>query len=908
MALHFDPPVAPVGRPTPGLRRQEVERAEAAERRARRRFLIAQTAAACPQKVSLREKRRLIGTVLASHGIGGPLPGLKTIGLAEHAWAQGRQSMADFQDPPGQKRGRKPKPMLPEVARAIREFAESGQAVTVPALKARLVERFGAALEAVGAMPTRYLLNKRLAEIGQMQLSAARQGSRAAELDAALHGMLVTTHTHDTWAIDECTLPIWIRRWEDRLQRWVSVLIDIILIVDVCSRVIVGYYIPDPSERVYNTPDALRCVCTGRDVLAALLSAGCKELATPATEQFAGYCPNEIRWDNASIHEGLREEIRTKVAGVRVPRLPVRRAKNNGAVERRVQHLKAMCAALPGHVDDALPEDRVTTDLAADPGLARSLFAGKTGDRLTRRSEILVDALMDIDELRAAFDKVVERYNYTHVNRIFGRTPAMRYKMRQGRRRRSGRDLVLLVDAVQCTAITNQGIAYREDNRQYYFAPGRDGWTFMPNTAIVYRRDPHHRGIFAFVQGQLAFLKPYGAWAAEREGQQIAALQRMQARGASDRAAQLRLLAAAEVLGADGLRETAAVHAVARARYFAAKRGDAVLPPFVRTLPGPPAPSAVHLLPAPTPTQSWDDSSEERLGVIWGAFERVLGGADVSQNHTTASGATVVAPEPEPTPTAAPDATGSVSAPAAPPAADAAPTPDDGAAGDHGAGSALPDVTAPESSSRQPTVSGDLPPKPLPPNASSGAERQSPMRATPTAVARPDSLRARAAGTLTSPTATRPLATGSIPGLPSRFPVPALTTVVDRRPARAVPQRVACHLPTVPAPARQPSASVDDPQAGPPDESNPHAAHSDAAHSDAGHSDVGTDPPADVDTDRADTRGDVVQPLAHSPPASSRSAMTPAGCPDDARVAEPGAAPRVDGADPRDASPTADDG
>lgn len=533
MAFRTEDRITAFGAPTRSELADRNDRARRRDLAARQRYTIAKTVANLPG--SLREKRKFLEMSIAAGTLDiGSAPAPATIKAAEERWNAGGQSIEDYYDA---FRSGRPREVLPTVIeREIQAVLQSGRAVNASDLTARLTSL---ALEHGVKGPTYRQIHGRFSKAGRLIRSAARHGSRAGEIDGFPHARVVTRFSHDTWALDELTVPVYVGLYYPPLQTVVSVLCDVVLIIDVCSTACVGYHLADPSRRMDENGLPMLSGFDSDDVLAALLSASNPELATDATQAFAGYLPDRLRWDNAQAHKTVRAMLDETQIGIDIRPIRKRRPASNGAVERRVGILKQHCQGMLGHVDDYLPTDRVG-DESADLPRQRTVAAGYTGERETRRIPIDPEQLMTVDELRGEFDKVVYRYNFERAHRIHRLTPIDKYQRdRKPRRPRRGIDLVRAMEPK--TVLVNQdGIVYQKDGETHQFFPLFGGKMIMLDQPVTFHPDPLGRGIFIKDgERKLEFLAPQRTYS-DAKAAEIAKSQTSVARLISDTAEEKR--------------------------------------------------------------------------------------------------------------------------------------------------------------------------------------------------------------------------------------------------------------------------------------------------------------------------------------------------------------------------------
>jgi transposase InsO family protein len=500
MAFPGEKPTNAFGAPQPRDVSQASRQARRRKERAQRRFQIAKAAAS--HSGSMASAYRFIERAVESGLIPAPVPSEANVRALSQRWKEGEQSVADYLD--NDRKGR-PRFVLPgKLEKLISDTVKAGRKVNARRL-AKTLSTIAAA-EGLPA-PTYYQVHRRIAEEGRLVRAAARHGSRAGEIDGMPQARIVTRAPHDTWAIDELTVPVWARAYVD--QRWVSILCDVVLVVDVFSSVVVGYHLVDPTRRLNEFGVPMRQGFDSSDVMAALYAASCRELGSDATREFAGYLPDRIRWDNAQAHKTVRKVLTATAVGIDVQPIRKRRAASNGAVERPIGVLKPWCDGLRGFVDDYLPLDQITSRSKADQPTVRSKLTGYTPHRGSRRQPIQPEHLLSVDELRVEFDRVVRDYNFVHRNRARGHTTGLQRYMRglTHNRPRRGHDMILTIEP-QSTVVTRDGIVHTHEGVTYQFFPLVPGRLLLLDTLVSYRPDPLGRGIFLEEGADHLFLAP----------------------------------------------------------------------------------------------------------------------------------------------------------------------------------------------------------------------------------------------------------------------------------------------------------------------------------------------------------------------------------------------------------------
>jgi hypothetical protein len=423
MGFRTEKPTKAFGAPSRSQKKDRTERTKERHAKARDRWALAKALASFPG--SLNEKRSFVIRAMAAGLIERrPVPARETIRELVARWERGEQTVEHYYDAP---RSGRPRAILPDAfERDIRYVIEAGKGVTAHALTETLQ---AVAREKGLPMPTYRIVHRRFSDAGRIVRAAARHGARAGELDGLPHAKVATRYAHDAWALDELTVPVYVRIFDDVANCWASARSDMISSIDVFSGACVGYHVVDPSRRRDEWGIQFRSGFDAQDVLATLFSATCRELATDATRDFAGYLPDRLRWDNAQAHRSIMLMLEEAKVELDVRPIRKRRAASNGAVERRVAILKSRCAGIFGHVDDYIPTDRVNNDAAADLPGQRTVAAGYTEQREPRRIPVRPEDLLTVEELRVEIERVVQRYNHEVRNRMHGQTPRARYEL-----------------------------------------------------------------------------------------------------------------------------------------------------------------------------------------------------------------------------------------------------------------------------------------------------------------------------------------------------------------------------------------------------------------------------------------------------------------------------------------------
>lgn len=545
MSYRSEPRTKPFGAPTRSDLRSKNERAKEKNGRAAFRYSVARAVATV--EGSLTFKRAFIRQAMDANLLPvGPVPSRETIRTLESRWRSGEQTIESYYD--SYRAGRPSEVLATVIEDEIHRVIHSGRAINAHALT-RILKSI-ADKNGVEA-PTYRQVHRRFAKAGRLVRAATRHGSRAGEIDGLPHARIISRAPHDTWALDELTLPIWVGIYDHLLNRWVSARCDVVLIIDVCSGAIVGYWVCDPSIRTDENGSPMRSGFDADDVVAALLSAAVPELASDGTRNFAGYLPDRLRLDNAKAHKTVQRWAEDAAVQIEFRPIRKRRAASNSAVERRVGIAKTYCAGIRGHVDDHLPTDQVLTLADADLALERTKAAAYTTERLSRLVPILPENLHTVPEIRALFDDVVRRYNHDLTNRVHGMTPVAKYRRDWVRRPRRGIDLVRAI--TPCTVkVATDGILHTRNKVTQQFYPLVEGVLLMLDTAVTYHPDPAGRGIFVEYGDRLVHLRPQASLT-DADAAEVARNQSAIARTLSDGAARMREQEMIRSVGLDGL-------------------------------------------------------------------------------------------------------------------------------------------------------------------------------------------------------------------------------------------------------------------------------------------------------------------------------------------------------------------
>lgn len=464
------------------------------------------------------------------------------------------------------RRGRPRTRVAPEVVREIRRLAlVYGGMAPMTELSAAL-NQFIADRQLGPAIP--YGRFKRLFAVivPREDRTAAWHGSRAAELFASSHGTVACTRTHQWWTIDAFDAPWYERVLLPELGLWIIVRPAVIIVKDYKSDAVVGYWISAPARRRDRDGNPCTTGFDSLDVLAAIMSAALPMLAPPSTKDLSGYLCEGIRWDRHAVNNALREDMKliadklaihgdaffeddqpeyvehdlangtTERLLVEIPRLPAKRPKNRGDVERANAFLKKLCWEMPGHVDRYIPAPFV----AKAPSSVRT-DAAVDGDVDLARTVLAMQDIPTREVTEKEFDQVIAKYNAKR-NRVHGQSRITRYGAFLPKAPRRGVDVLTLLETY-AAFVSGEGVSVFHDNVQTTFEPyiADLGMRYGLDAKVVGKVDPFYRGFFVRVGGQVYMLPPKDLWAAAPgNAERVAREQRAVARAASTEADALR--------------------------------------------------------------------------------------------------------------------------------------------------------------------------------------------------------------------------------------------------------------------------------------------------------------------------------------------------------------------------------
>lgn len=553
MSITAPKPLARIGTYSPRHKQLVTQVYDARFTRAQTRFQVARFAAELRrQGQSFRAVAKLVGAAIES----GLLPrgadySHESIRSLITDWEAGQRSVEDYLEAP--KCGR------PGVLDAhLRALVVTAVKTDTYGSVRRMHQAIKDEARRLGVRPPSYDTVKKLVrQQGQTARSAAAFGARVAQMEGMAYSTVPTRHTHDAWVLDEMDAPFYACVFDPDVMEWVSVRPSVIVLVDHRSGACLGYEIADPSRR--RDPETKRIMRAGfdaADVMATLVNAAMRDLAAPATAEFAGYLPRVLRWDNHRVHQSLRPiltDLGAKAAlqigsffapdedgrdvedpaapnaetpagrdlggteatvssqeNLDIPKLPINRPINRGKIENKVGFLKQLCREFPSHIDRVIPLDRLDTD----PKRQRDVAAG-AGERTYRRDPIDVRRLPTIAECRTLLDGRVRYYNFEHRSRLATEPPAVLYRRHfPSVRPRKGNDLLAALET-RTTFVSGEGIVHYHDTIQTTFAYAVEQQFILPLGAeVTYKADPLLRGIFLFHGGRHYLLPPKDEWAA----------------------------------------------------------------------------------------------------------------------------------------------------------------------------------------------------------------------------------------------------------------------------------------------------------------------------------------------------------------------------------------------------------
>ena len=600
----LEAPVTSTGERSPSDLEQQSVATQRQWDRATHRFHVARFAATMGRESSNAARQAAVVRAMEA-GIfpRGPVLSRERIRLLVQQWDRGDRSIAQYMD--GRRRsGVRPTVIAERLMDVVDQAVLAQRGATGGAIRQRMLEVAEVERQTTGALlrvPSLKRVRQLIAAMGVAQMSAARHGAAAAEIDGLPHSTVPASTVHEVHTLDEFTMRRYAAMWDPTHPdgpRFVSFKPEVVFIIEHVTRACVGFWVIDPSRRL--DPATKRPKLSGfdqDDVLAALLSVAFPPVATAATRQFAGYLPTVLRWDNAKAHTALAKRLTD--AGFVVPEFPTYRPINRGLVERAIGTIKRWCDAtrLPGHEDRYIPADRVQTD-----GDVAQAEAAATQTRRPTRTVIPVDQLPRIAEIREELELVVRRYNYGHRHRAHAfRTPLDMYREhlpREGSKAaaqlRPGRD-ILAVLPVETTKVGREGLVHRGTRFSFVRdTPSGPVWMSL-GTPVTYRADPMLRALYAEGPNGIECLPRVEHWAKGQDPKHVAEQQTAIATELTARAVAARETTDALELGTAALARGKAEAAEAAARAAASATdesddGGEAETAITRTAPAPAAP------------------------------------------------------------------------------------------------------------------------------------------------------------------------------------------------------------------------------------------------------------------------------------------------------------------------------
>lgn len=437
----------------------------------------------------------------------------------EAAQQEGRSPSAfDYLEKP--RSGRNRKELDPDLEDWLYDEVLQGTIRSIPRLHEAALKKAG---EEGWEAPTEWQVRRYVQEFSVQIRSAAQHGRNAAMVDAMPSSTLPTDRPHDIWLVDEAKAPVAIRTLDPSTKEWVFVKPWVVLVMDVFSRLVLSYHVVDPYR--YGADVSYRA----HDVLGTLLGAALPELAPEETEEFAGYLPDQIRWDKHSTHQKLAPVLEEN--GIDVPNSVGEKPHRQGRVERLVGTVKQLSEPIKGAEHAYEPIGDGSTD--EHPKSKRRKAAGDKR-RLRKRTPIAVEDLHTIEEFRSAFGERVAAYNDSEHSFLDGKTPELAYLHHLDKAAsRSGRDAIFLMADKQLTC-TKAGFDHQERGHRVRFAAEAGGVEFEVGDSVHCYCDPFQRRLFAEYGGRIVALKPIEEWAEDESAESHARRKNRKASEASE--------------------------------------------------------------------------------------------------------------------------------------------------------------------------------------------------------------------------------------------------------------------------------------------------------------------------------------------------------------------------------------
>lgn len=487
-------PLRRKGTNTHASKKKRAERLLSADQKATRRYTVMEFVREHAPGLPLDKTLPFIHAAVDAGELEGPVPSRAT--LARWMKIVGEDealSACAFRDKP--RTGRPPRPMDPRAEEYLKNQVLTMTQPSVDAL-IRTVQRHA---EVNGyEVPSRARIIRFVEALNPAEITAAAYGSRAARADSMLKGTLPSTRPHEFWSLDEFGAVTYIKYLHPTLKELVAVKPKIIILADYHGRALLSYHIARPFKDGAETVGF-----DSTDVIGTILSAALPDLAPAPVRGFAGFLPNQLRWDRHSAHRTLVKELRER-GRLDIPNLPGQTPWSRGDIEAIVKTLKNMCAEhdLTGNDHKYLPVGRIVED----PKATRTKAAA-TLVRERAKVPIAISELMTFEEFDEEFGKVVEAYN-NHYHLDLGMSPAAaHFSTLRTQECRSGQDALMLLDPRVLT-ITQEGLVHQHNWRREKFDVDVPGHRFLVGDQVECRIDPLLRGAFIWTATGSVFVRP----------------------------------------------------------------------------------------------------------------------------------------------------------------------------------------------------------------------------------------------------------------------------------------------------------------------------------------------------------------------------------------------------------------
>lgn len=534
---------------SPAESRRQVTKQEARDLRAQRRFQLARFVREATG--SLKERQRaVIAAVREPEGVLHEV--MKSLGEdpadfsisheTVRAWMKREHDDVSVESLSDHYRPGRPAEPMPEVIE--RFFKDAVLAARFPSARSLWLKVCELAKEHDVTAPSYNRIKRAYNAIPHGLHVAARHGKAAVIADATVHSTPGAQVPHEFWALDEATLPVWVKVYVNSTRTFLATKVDAVLVIDLASEVVVGYHIANPILR-----GVMRGV-DSEDVLGAVASALFPELSTDACRPYAGCIPGTLRYDRGGQHNDTG--ARLAKLGVEVPHLPGYGPWRNGAVESAIGAIKGLCSEIVGY-----DEKWAVAEYEQEEGHRRRRKIAATMSRLPTYIPVTIDQLLSVQQLREEFEAVIRRYNRELEHSHWGITRENRYyETFDQRKARSGRDALTILDTTRVTVqdrgLVVKGVPYAVQTAHVSLAI---------NETVTVRIDPLMRGVFVERDGVWACLPPMAEWARSQHPADIAKAQNATALEFSRLAREARERYQEDTLGAEG---AAIANAVAR--------------------------------------------------------------------------------------------------------------------------------------------------------------------------------------------------------------------------------------------------------------------------------------------------------------------------------------------------------